>query len=129
MSITRLKALESHRQPALPRYPRRWAQMSQEDQLEWLKKNRPWFVEISETEEVSSCTEKTPTPRSKTHKHVIGGSGAGKSKFLEWLIRQDVKSGKGFCVIDWHGTLSSHALYCGFVRDSETKEVSPCTKK
>src|SRR4051812_25909470 len=41
-----------------------------------------------------------------THMHVIGSSGYGKSKFLEWLMRgllghQDA----GFCVIDWHGTL------------------------
>ena len=43
--------------------------------------------------------------RAQTHMHVIGSSGTGKSKFLEWLIRQDVKSGRGFCLIDWHGTL------------------------
>jgi hypothetical protein len=48
--------------------------------------------------------------RSQTHMHVIGSSGTGKSKFLEWLIRQDVKSGKGFCVIDWHGTLYRDVL-------------------
>ena len=48
--------------------------------------------------------------RSQTHMHVIGSTGIGKSKFLEWLIRQDVKSGKGFCVIDWHGTLYRDVL-------------------
>jgi hypothetical protein len=43
--------------------------------------------------------------RLSTHMHVIGGSGTGKSKFLEWMVRRDVREGHGLCVIDWHGTL------------------------
>ena len=27
----------------------------------------------------------------KTHSHIIGSSGSGKSKFLEYLIREDIK--------------------------------------
>jgi len=55
----------------------------------------------------------TPALRQRTHMHVIGGSGSGKSKFLEWLIRQDIREGHGFCVIDWHGTLYQDVLnYC-----------------
>lgn len=51
--------------------------------------------------------------RSTTHMHVIGGSGTGKSKFLEWLIRQDLRAGNGLCLIDWHGTLYTDVLrYC-----------------
>ncbi len=42
----------------------------------------------------------------KAHMHVIGASGKGKSKFLERLIRQDLKNRKvGACVIDPHGAL------------------------
>src|ERR1051326_6703922 len=48
--------------------------------------------------------------RETTHMHVIGGSGTGKSKFLEWLIRQDIKNRHGLCVIDWHGTLCKGVL-------------------
>lgn len=46
-------------------------------------------------------------PRSKRvyHHHVIGSSGSGKSKFLETLMRDDLLSGQGFCLIDPHGTL------------------------
>ena len=46
-------------------------------------------------------------PRSKRvyHHHVIGSSGSGKSKFLEALMREDLLSGQGFCLIDPHGTL------------------------
>ena len=39
------------------------------------------------------------------HCHVIGGTGAGKSKLLEHMIRQDIRNGKGVCVIDPHGSL------------------------
>jgi Type IV secretion-system coupling protein DNA-binding domain len=41
----------------------------------------------------------------QTHLYVVGASGAGKSKFLEFLIRQDILKGKGFGLIDPHGDL------------------------
>ena len=51
--------------------------------------------------------------RQSTHMHVIGGSGKGKSKFLESILRQDIKEGSGLCLIDWHGTLYKDVLrYC-----------------
>jgi hypothetical protein len=40
-----------------------------------------------------------------THFYVVGASGTGKSKFLEFLIRQDIAKGNGFGVIDPHGDL------------------------
>ena len=46
----------------------------------------------------------------ETHMHVIGASGQGKSYFLEHLIRQDILSGAGVCVIDPHGTLYDHLV-------------------
>ena len=51
-----------------------------------------------------------PEERESTHMHVIGGSGTGKSKFLEWMVRRDVREGHGVCVIDWHGTLYNDLL-------------------
>jgi hypothetical protein len=50
--------------------------------------------------------------RRSTHMHVIGGSGTGKSKFLEWMIRRDLRDGQGLCLIDWHGTLYNDVLRC-----------------
>jgi len=59
----------------------------------------------------------TPELRQTTHMHVIGGSGTGKSKFLEWLIRKDIREGHGLCLIDWHGTLYQDVLnYCAHLR-------------
>src|SRR5262245_16113012 len=47
----------------------------------------------------------TPEMR-RFHMHVSGASGGGKSKFLEWLIRQLIlRRGGGVMVLDWHGTL------------------------
>ena len=45
-----------------------------------------------------------------THMHVIGISGQGKSYFLEQVIRQDILSGNGVCVIDPHGELYDNLL-------------------
>ena len=39
------------------------------------------------------------------HCYVIGASGSGKTKFLEYLIRQDLQAGRGCGVIDPHGDL------------------------
>jgi len=39
------------------------------------------------------------------HFYIVGASGTGKSKFLEFLIRQDIEKGNGFGVIDPHGDL------------------------
>ena len=48
--------------------------------------------------------------RAGTHMHVVGGSGKGKSKFLESMIRQDIQAGLGLCVIDWHGELYNNIV-------------------
>lgn len=57
----------------------------------------------------------TPELRQSTHMHVIGSSGTGKSKFLEWMIRRDMREGHGLCLIDWHGTLYNDVLrYCAY---------------
>jgi hypothetical protein len=49
----------------------------------------------------------------RTHMHVIGSSGSGKSKFLEWMMRGDLRNRQGFCLIDPHGALYHDvANYC-----------------
>jgi hypothetical protein len=40
-----------------------------------------------------------------THLYVIGATGTGKTKFLEYLIQQDIDKGNGFGVIDPHGDM------------------------
>jgi hypothetical protein len=40
-----------------------------------------------------------------THCYIIGATGTGKTKFLQFLIQQDIEKGNGFAVIDPHGDL------------------------
>lgn len=44
------------------------------------------------------------------HLAVLGGTGSGKSKFLELLMRQLLLAYRGFCLIDPHGDLSEDLL-------------------
>jgi hypothetical protein len=57
-----------------------------------------------------------------THAHVIGSSGVGKSKGIEYLIRHFLEYDEyGFAVIDWAGTLYNNLLtylsYMNFDRE------------
>lgn len=51
-----------------------------------------------------------PREARETHLHVLGVSGQGKSYFLEHMIRRDILSGAGVCVIDPHGELYDNLL-------------------
>ena len=49
----------------------------------------------------------------RIHMHVIGSSGSGKSKFLESMMRGDLRNGQGFCLLDPHGSLYEAVVdYC-----------------
>jgi hypothetical protein len=44
------------------------------------------------------------------HTYIIGKTGVGKSELLKEMIKQDIKDGKGVCVIDPHGDLIEDTL-------------------
>ncbi|NMC51722.1 type IV secretion system DNA-binding domain-containing protein [Candidatus Kuenenbacteria bacterium] len=46
----------------------------------------------------------------RRHVYIIGMTGVGKSVLMENMIKQDIESGKGVCVIDPHGGLAEKAL-------------------
>src|ERR687895_2747990 len=48
---------------------------------------------------------KIPLTDRAVHMYVIGASGSGKTKFLEFPIQQDIQLGNGFAIIDPHGDL------------------------
>src|ERR1700682_6373583 len=48
------------------------------------------------------------------HAHVIGTTGGGKSRALEFCIRQDIKRGRGVCVVDPHGN-QPESLYASLL--------------
>jgi Cdc6-like AAA superfamily ATPase len=58
----------------------------------------------SETKQEMQMAKISEKDRS-THFYIVGASGTGKSKFLEFLIREDIKKSNGFGVIDPHGDL------------------------
>ncbi|MBI2464007.1 type IV secretion system DNA-binding domain-containing protein [Candidatus Peregrinibacteria bacterium] len=44
------------------------------------------------------------------HHYIIGQTGTGKSVFLDFMARQDIKNGDGVCIIDPHGDLIEDIL-------------------
>lgn len=64
--------------------------------------NLGWYYSEEKHElQMAKVSEKDRT----THTYVIGASGSGKTKFLEFLVQQDIAHGNGFAVIDPHGDL------------------------
>lgn len=60
----------------------------------------------------------------QTHMHIIGGTGKGKSKLIESMIRQDILSGQGLCLIDPHGQLCDDVLaWCQAKKITKTRSV------
>ena len=57
------------------------------------------------------------------HLAVMGGTGVGKSYFLENLIRQDIAHGTGFAVFDVHGDLAENIVVYLAERARESKEI------
>ncbi len=55
------------------------------------------------------------------HFYVIGQTGTGKSSSFQSMIRQDLRNGKGICVIDPHGSLVDSVL--PFVPKSRVDDV------
>ncbi len=61
-----------------------------------------WYWSPRKTEfQLVSIAEKDRA----THFYIIGATGSGKTKFIEYLIRQDIEKGNGIGVIDPHGDL------------------------
>ncbi len=46
----------------------------------------------------------------RRHMYIVGKTGTGKSEFLKNMVLQDVREGKGACVIDPHGELVDDLL-------------------
>ncbi len=61
------------------------------------------------------------------HMHILGGPGTGKSKFIEWMIREDIRRGAGLCLLDPHGKLYDDLVewcaYLGIGSDRDYREL------
>ena len=48
----------------------------------------------------------------RRHFYIIGQTGTGKSTMMKEMAKQDIKNGKGVCVIDPHGDLVDDVIEC-----------------
>jgi len=46
----------------------------------------------------------------RRHFYIIGKSGTGKSTILKEMVKQDIKAGKGICLVDPHGDLAESII-------------------
>jgi len=46
----------------------------------------------------------------RRHLYIIGQTGTGKSTIMKNMIAQDIRAGKGLCIIDPHGEFAEYAL-------------------
>ncbi len=46
----------------------------------------------------------------RRHTYIIGQTGTGKSTFMQEMAKQDARNGKGFCIIDPHGSFVEDVL-------------------
>ncbi|MDP3970632.1 MAG: type IV secretion system DNA-binding domain-containing protein [bacterium] len=57
----------------------------------------------------------------RRHLYIVGKSGSGKSKLLETLIIDDIRKGKGVCVMDPHGDLIQDIIR--YVPEHKVKDI------
>lgn len=57
----------------------------------------------------------------RRHMYILGATGTGKSTMLLSMITQDIKNGKGLCLIDPHGDLTEQVLHC--IPEERIKDV------
>ncbi|QQG46346.1 MAG: type IV secretion system DNA-binding domain-containing protein [Candidatus Niyogibacteria bacterium] len=57
----------------------------------------------------------------RRHLYIIGQTGTGKTTFLQNMIKQDIESGEGLCVIDPHGDMAETAL--GYIPENRLGDV------
>ncbi|OGI25340.1 MAG: hypothetical protein A3J76_02045 [Candidatus Moranbacteria bacterium RBG_13_45_13] len=48
----------------------------------------------------------------RRHFYIIGQTGTGKTTMMEEMVKQDIKNGKGVCVIDPHGEFVESVVEC-----------------
>jgi hypothetical protein len=63
-----------------------------------------------------------------THMHVIGGTGSGKSYFLDGVLKSLILQGQGLCLIDPHGDLYHRILdFCTYLdREQPERQLARC---
>jgi hypothetical protein len=61
-------------------------------------------------ERIANPEIQVPERARQRHMHIVGSNGSGKSRFMRTLIQQDIRQGRGLCLIDPHGTQCEDVL-------------------
>lgn len=87
-----------------------------------LKNNLGFDVEFAKNTYAGTTTRIGLTKEERVrHMYVIGATGTGKTTMLLSMINQDLKNGKGVCVVDPHGDLAEAAVNC--IPEERTKDL------
>jgi len=82
--------------------------LSEENEAESSVEDNPYVLNLgwyySENKDEFQLAKISEADRA-SHFYLIGATGTGKTKFLEYLIQQDIEKGNGLGVIDPHGDL------------------------
>ena len=58
------------------------------------------------------------------HMYIVGSSGSGKSKLLEWMIREDIRNHQPLMLVDPHGELYDNVVaWCGYKGYSASRNI------
>ncbi|MBA3723504.1 MAG: ATP-binding protein [Candidatus Levybacteria bacterium] len=75
------------------------------------KTNKPFDIFFAHNTFAETVTQIGLTKdERRRHVYVLGATGMGKTTLLATMIREDIKNGKGVCVIDPHGNLIEQIL-------------------
>lgn len=73
----------------------------------------------------------------RQHAYIIGKSGTGKTTLLENMIWADIRAGRGFCIVDPHGSLTDRiadavgnreAIYFNPLSHGPVPKYNPCNE-
>lgn len=77
-----------------------------------LKTNRLDFIFAKNNYGGTTTDIGLTTEEREKHLYIIGAIGTGKTTMILSMVNQDIKNGKGLCVLDPHGDLAENAVAC-----------------
>ena len=91
-----------------------WDEVVEQSRREYFSSSEPGSIFLGTTAQGREIY--LPKDALRTHMHVLGATGVGKSFFLEGMIKSLILDGEGVCLIDPHGDLYDRVLdFCAYL--------------